>query len=675
MKRDGKVVDFDIQKIRLAISKAFSSLNKEYDSSILDLLSLRVTAEFQPKISNHQIQVEEIQDSVEKVLSVSGYADVAKSYILYRRQRENFRTINNSASDYNNVINKYLYETNVELKNHSLSTYSVGGLILSNSAALTRNYWLTNAFDQQISKAHENGDIYIHDLDMLTADSAGWSLYQLIENGLGGIEKKISCRPAKHLFSICNQLVNFLGIMQNEWAGAQSISSFDTYLAPFIKVDDLDQKEVNKCIETFIYGVNMPSRWGTQSPFSSVVFDWTVPNDLKDQKAIVGGKKQSFTYGDCQDEMEMIQRAFFQVMANADVSGHGFPFPIPTVMIGEEFNWSSKSSHYLFESAAKYGTPYFMNCIHTNHHPEDVRNQEYNENHLYEKAGGYFGYGENSGSIGMVTINLPRIAFLASDEVDFFARLKKWLLLSIRCLDVKRQALDKFLMGGLYPYTHRYISNFDHYFGTIGIIGMNEACRYANWIQKDLSNPKSQKFAAHVLDFMKDSLLEAQKANHALYNLEATPGENVSTQLIEKDQEYYPDLATLQKKYYTNSTELPVDYTDDVFEALDVEEILQSKYTGGAAFHIYLKENIKDWKNCRNLVKQIVKAYPMTNFTISPTYSVCREHGYMAGTYTTCPECEHPVEVWARVAGYYQPIDEWNDGKKEEFDERTNYRI
>lgn len=672
-KRDGKLVDFDLQKIKVAIAKAFASLNKTYDDSILDLLSLRVTAEFQDRIKDDQIQVEEIQDAVEKVLSVSGYADVAKAYILYRRQRENVRKLNTSELNYKNIVDTYLNEPDSDQTDDTSSLYSVGGLILSNSAAITRNYWLSAVFDQQIVRAQQNGDIYIHDLDMLTGDSAGWSLKTLIEHGLGGVEKKISCRPPKHLFSICNQLVNFLGIMQNEWAGAQSISGFDTYLAPFVKADQLDQAAVDQCIETFIYGVNMPSRWGTQSPFSCIGFDWDVPEALKEEPVWIGGKKGDFCYGDCTQEMRMIQNAFFRIMASADQSGHGFPFPIPTVTIGPDFDWDDPSGRWLFQAAGTYGTPYFMNG-----RLQDAGKRSFaawGEDQLMKKTGGYYGYQAGSGSIGMVTINLPRIAYRSEDENDFFRQLEEWLQVSIRCLDFKRQVLEKLMQGGLYPYTARYIENFDHHFGTIGIVGMNEACQFAGWVNESLLEPKGQAFGLKVLRFMNTHLIQAQQKNHHFYNLEATPGEHVSYWFVEKDQEYYPEMNDEGRKCYTNSTDLPVNATEDVFEALDIEQKFQPLYSGGSAFHIYLNKAIKDWKHCRNLVRQVIDHFEIVNFTVSPSYSVCPEHGYLPGVQAVCPECGAKTEIWARVAGYYQPVEDWNEGKKQEFIQRKNFVV
>ncbi len=671
IKRDGSKVPFHLDKIKEAIQKAFDSVSKTYDDSILDLLSVRVTAEFQPSISNGMIQVEDIQDSVERVLSISGYADVAKAYILYRKQRENLRRINNTALDYKKIVDAYLNNTNNDTDD-SLSLYSVGGFILSNSATITRNYWLSIVFDQQIAQAHEQGDIYIHDLGMMTGDSAGWSLQQLIREGLGGIDKKISCRPARHLSSICSQLVNFLGIMQNEWAGAQSIPSFDTYLAPFIKHDNMTQEEVDQCIESFIYGVNMPSRWGTQSPFSTVGFDWVVPEDLKNQNAWVGNEKQTYTYGDCQEEMRMIQHAFFKTLNTPDLSGHGFPYPIPTVNIHDDFDWNDDIAQEVFRCASQYGSPYFRNAKLDQ---TSTRDSEFSRDTLPLKSGGYFGYGENTGSLGMVTLNVPRLAFVSKTEDEFFQSLSKLLELSVRALNVKRKVLQTFFEEGLYPYTKRYIHSFDNYCSTIGIIGMNEVTQLATWIQEDLSSARAQSFAQKTQDYIKERLIAFQNEYGYLFNLEATPGEKVSYHFIQLDKQAYPDFPLMKKEYYTNSTDLPVNYTNDIFEALEIEQLFLSKYTGGSVFHVYTTNPIQKASQCQKLVKTIIEHYRVPNFTISPSYSICPEHGYINGVHQTCPKCGKPTEIWARIAGYYQPIQNWNKGKMQEFLERENYVV
>ncbi|MBR5926220.1 MAG: ribonucleoside triphosphate reductase, partial [Firmicutes bacterium] len=480
IKRDGKVVDFDIKKISNAITQAFDALEKEYHPTIIDMLSLRVTADFASKVKDGFITVEEIQDSAEKVLSEGGYADVAKAYILYRRQREKVRNVSATMLDYKDLVDDYLQINDWRVKENSTVTYSVGGLILSNSGAITANYWLSEIYDDEIAEAHRSAAIHLHDLSMLTGYCAGWSLKQLIQEGLGGVPGKITSSPAAHLSTLCNQMVNFLGIMQNEWAGAQAFSSFDTYLAPFVKIDNLSQKEVKQAVQSFVYGVNTPSRWGTQAPFSNITLDWVVPNDLKNLPAIVGGKELDFTYGDCQKEMDMVNKAFIEIMIEGDANGRGFQYPIPTYSITRDFNWEeTENNKLLFEMTAKYGTPYFSNYINSDMEPSDVRSMccrlRLDLRELRKKSGGFFGSGESTGSIGVVTINLPRIAYQAKDEADFYARLDRLMDIAARSLKTKRTVITKLLQNGLYPYTKRYLGTFENHFSTIGLVGMNEA--------------------------------------------------------------------------------------------------------------------------------------------------------------------------------------------------------
>ena len=575
IKRDGNVVDFNIYKISKAIEKAFKSKNKHTDQSVLDMIALRVTSDFESKIIDDKISVEDIQDSVEKVLSECGYADVAKAYILYRKQHEKVRNMQTTFLDYKELVDSYVNETSWRVKENSTVTYSVGGLILSNSGAITANYWLSEVYDEEIAEAHRNGDFHIHDLSMLTGYCAGWSLKQLLVEGLGGVPGKITSKPAKHLASLCNQIVNFLGIMQNEWAGAQAFSSFDTYLAPFVKTDKLSYEEVKKCIESFIYGVNTPSRWGSQAPFTNITLDWTVPNDLADQPAIVGGKEMDFCYKDCQKEMDMVNKAFIEVMIDGDANGRGFQYPIPTYSITKDFDWSeTENNKLLFEMTAKYGTPYFSNYINSDMEPSDVRSMccrlRLDLRELRKKSGGFFGSGESTGSIGVVTINLPRIAYLSKDEEEFFSRLNYLMDLAARSLKVKRKVITKLLEEGLYPYTKRYLGTFENHFSTIGLVGMNEATLNAKWLHKNLGDPRAQQFAKNVLNHMRNRLIKYQEKYGDLYNLEATPAESTAYRLAKHDKEKYPDIITASDgddPYYTNSSHLPVGYTDDIFEA------------------------------------------------------------------------------------------------------------
>ena len=684
VKRDGKIVDFDITKIAEAIKKAFEATNTEYNGSVIDFLALKVSADFLPKIHDGRVAVEDIQDSVEAVLSRGGYETVAKAYILYRKQREKIRNTRSSFLDYKETVDKYLKISDWRVKENSTVTYSVGGLILSNSGAITANYWLSEVYDQEIANAHRNCDIHLHDLSMLTGYCAGWSLKQLIQEGLGGVPGKITSSPASHLSTLCNQMVNFLGIMQNEWAGAQAFSSFDTYLAPFVKIDKLSYKEVKQCVQSFIYGVNTPSRWGTQAPFSNITLDWTVPADLKDLPAIVGGKETDFTYGDCQKEMDLVNKAFIEIMIEGDANGRGFQYPIPTYSITRDFDWSpTENNKMLFEMTAKYGTPYFSNYINSDMEPSDVRSMccrlRLDLRELRKKTGGYFGSGESTGSIGVVTINMPRIAYQAVDEADFYKRLDHMMDIAARSLKVKRTVITKLLEAGLYPYTKRYLGHFNNHFSTIGLVGMNEAGLNARWIRADMTDPKCQTFAKQVLDHMRERLSDYQEEYGDLYNLEATPAESTAFRLAKHDREDFPDIITASEAggapYYTNSSHLPVSFTEDIFTALDIQDDLQTRYTSGTVFHAFLGEKLPDWEAAARLVRKIAENYRLPYYTLSPTYSVCREHGYLTGEQFTCPHCGKPTEVYSRITGYYRPVQNWNEGKAQEYKERREYVI
>ena len=685
VKRDGKLVSFDISKISTAISQAFDACQKQYNQDIIDFLALKVTADFEPKVEDDKISVEHIQDSVESVLIKAGYDDVSKAYIIYRRQREKIRNLNATMVDYKAIIDNYLNINDWRVKENSTVTYSVGGLILSNSGAVTANYWLSEIYDDEIGNAHRNADIHIHDLSMLTGYCAGWSLKQLIQEGLGGVPGKITSAPASHLSTLCNQMVNFLGIMQNEWAGAQAFSSFDTYLAPFVKVDNLTYREVKQCIQSFIYGVNTPSRWGTQSPFTNITLDWTVPNDLAELNCIVGGKEMDFKYKDCKAEMDMVNRAFIEIMIEGDANGRGFQYPIPTYSITRDFDWSeTQNNKLLFEMTAKYGTPYFSNYINSDMEPSDVRSMccrlRLDLRELRKKSGGFFGSGESTGSVGVVTINMPRIAYLAKDEADFYARLDRMMDISARSLKVKRTVITKLLDSGLYPYTKRYLGTFNNHFSTIGLVGMNEVGLNVKWLKKDLTNKETQEFTKEVLNHMRERLSDYQVEYGDLYNLEATPAESTAFRLAKHDLKHYPDIVTAgqgegETPYYTNSSHLPVGYTEDIFTALDVQDELQTLYTSGTVFHAFLGEKLPDWKAAANLVRKIAENYRLPYYTMSPTYSVCKNHGYIAGEAFSCPDCGNTTEVYSRITGYYRPVQNWNDGKSQEYKDRKVYDI
>ena len=683
VKRDGGIAEFNIAKISLAIAKAFEATKMEYNPDIIDLLALRVTADYQKKITEGKITVEDIQDSVESVLSEAGYADVAKAYILYRKQREKIRNLKSTMLDYKALVDGYLKVADWRVKENSTVTYSVGGLILSNSGAITANYWLSEIYDKEIADAHKSGDMHLHDLSMLTGYCAGWSLKQLIQQGLG-IPGKINSAPAKHLSTLCNQMVNFLGIMQNEWAGAQAFSSFDTYLAPFVKIDNLSYKEVKQCVQSFIYGVNTPSRWGTQAPFTNITLDWTVPRDLENLPAIVGGKEVDFTYGDCKAEMDMVNKAFIEVMTEGDAGGRGFQYPIPTYSITRDFDWSeTENNRLLFEMTAKYGTPYFSNYINSDMEPSDVRSMccrlRLDLRELRKKSGGFFGSGESTGSVGVVTINLPRIAYLAKTKEEFYERLDKIMDIAARSLKIKRTVITRLMDSGLYPYTRHYLGTFNNHFSTIGLIGMNEVGLNAAWLRKDLTHVETQNFAKDVLNHMRERLSDYQEQYGDLYNLEATPAESTTYRLAKHDTTKYPDIITAAKKpgdtpYYTNSSHLPVGYTADIFEALSIQDELQTLYTSGTVFHAFLGEKLPDWRTAAALVRKIAENFKLPYYTMSPTYSICQEHGYLIGEHSTCPVCGNPCEVWSRITGYYRPVQNWNDGKVQEFADRKEYQ-
>lgn len=684
MKRDGSRVDFTLSRIRDVILKAFTATRMEYSNDIVDLLALRVTADFQPKVRDGAVCVEDIQDSVEKVLGQAGYEEAAKAYILYRKQREKMRAMKSTILDYKDVVNSYVKVEDWRVKENSTVTYSVGGLILSNSGAVTANYWLSEIYDEEIAEAHRSADIHIHDLSMLTGYCAGWSLKQLIKEGLGGITGKITSAPARHLSVLCNQMVNFLGIMQNEWAGAQAFSSFDTYLAPFVKADNLSYEEVKKCIEAFIYGVNTPSRWGTQAPFSNITLDWTVPGDLAELPAIVGGREMDFRYKDCKKEMDMVNKAFIETMIEGDASGRGFQYPIPTYSITRDFDWSdTENNRLLFEMTAKYGTPYFSNYINSDMEPGDVRSMccrlRLDLRELRKKTGGFFGSGESTGSVGVVTVNMPRIAYLSADQEDFYKRLDHMMDIAARSLKIKREVITRLLEEGLYPYTKRYLGTFDNHFSTIGLIGMNEAGLNARWLRADMSHRRTQEFTREVLRHMRSRLSDYQEQYGDLYNLEATPAESTAYRLARHDRKKWPDIRTAGRQgdtpYYTNSSHLPVDYTMDIFDALDIQDELQTLYTSGTVFHAFLGEKLPDWKAAASLVRKIAENYRLPYYTISPTYSICKEHGYLAGEQFTCPHCGEKTEVYSRITGYYRPVQNWNDGKLQEYANRTEYDV
>ncbi|MCL2094458.1 MAG: ribonucleoside triphosphate reductase [Treponema sp.] len=663
VKRSGELESYDRTKIYNAIKKAFSAAaeNQDRDEQI-EQVCTRVEELIQEMMSKrHQNSIpaiEEIQDLVETALIDQRETAVAKAYILYRAKHEAMRDVKKLMLDIDDTMDGYLKQSDWRVNENANVNYSLGGLILHNSGSITANYWLKNIYPEEIAAAHRNADFHIHDLSMFSGYCAGWSLRQLIAEGLGGVSDKIASKPPKHLSTLMQQAVNFLGCLQNEWAGAQAFSSFDTYTAPFVKADKLSDKEIKQCLQSFIFGVNTPSRWGCQAPFTNITLDWTCPADLKDSPAQIGGVEMDFTYGDCQEEMNRINRIFIELMLEGDAEGRGFQYPIPTYNITTDFDWDSDNAGLLFEMCSRYGTPYFQNFINSDLDPSDVRSMccrlQLDKRELRKRGGGLFGSDELTGSIGVVTINLPRIGYLALDETDFYRRLTDLMVLSRDSLRIKRKIVSRLLESGLFPYTKRYLANLDNHFNTIGLIGMNECLKNFLGREVSIATEQGRQFALEVLNFMRNKLADFQEETGELFNLEATPGESTSYRLAKHDKKRYPRIicSGSEEPYYTNSTQLPVMETEDIFEALDLQEDLQAAYTGGTVFHTFLGESIEDWRSCRDLVRTIASQYRIPYFTISPTFSVCPIHGYLQGEHFHCPHChqEKEKELYAKIA-------------------------
>ena len=648
VKRSGEIADYDRTKIEKAIEKAIEAVEKQKDpdraAALTDLVEEKLRLQLAGTRAHSIPAIEEIQDIVETVLIEQNEVEIAKAYILYRARHEAVRDAKNLMIDINNTMDGYLGQSDWRVNENANVNFSLGGLILHNSGTITANYWLNNIYSKEIADAHKTAAFHIHDLSMFSGYCAGWSLRQLIQEGLGGVPDKITSTPATHLSTLVNQIVNFLGIMQNEWAGAQAFSSFDTYLAPFIRTDKLTEKQVRQCIQSYIYGVNTPSRWGSQAPFTNITLDWVCPDDLKNKKAIVGGKEQDFTYGDCQKEMDMINKVFIELMIEGDANGRGFAYPIPTYNITRDFDCKSENAKILFTMTAQYGTPNFQNFVNSDLNPSDVRSMccrlQLDKRELRRRGGGLFGADEFTGSIGVVTINMPQIAYLAKNETEFYKRLDYLMELAKESLCTKRKVIQKLYDSGLFPYTRRYLKTLVNHFNTIGLCGMNECC--LNFLGVDISNPKGKAFAEKVLQHMREKMQDFQEETGDLFNLEATPAESTSYRLARHDKQQFPNIITsgTTEPFYTNSSQLPVDYTADVFEALDHQESLQTKYTGGTMFHVFMGEALKDWKSCADLVRTIANKYRIPFFTISPTYSVCKIHGYLIGEQFECPKCK-----------------------------------
>ena len=654
VKRSGEIAAYDRTKIEKAIEKAIEAVEKQKDPDRAAALTDKVEEKLRLQLAGtraHSIPaIEEIQDIVESVLIEEKQVEVAKAYILYRAQHEAVRDAKKLMVDINKTMDGYLGQSDWRVNENANVNFSLGGLILHNSGTITANYWLNNIYSKEVAEAHKTAAFHIHDLSMFSGYCAGWSLRQLIQEGLGGVPDKITSTPATHLTTLVNQIVNFLGIMQNEWAGAQAFSSFDTYLAPFVRADKLSEKQVRQCIQSYIYGVNTPSRWGSQAPFTNITMDLVCPDDLKNKKAIVGGKEQDYTYGDCQKEMDIINKVFIELMIEGDANGRGFAYPIPTYNITKDFDWESENAKLLFTMTAQYGTPNFQNFVNSDLNPSDVRSMccrlQLDKRELRRRGGGLFGADEFTGSIGVVTINLPQIGYLANSEEEFYKRLDYLMDLAKESLCTKRKVIQKLYDGGLFPYTRRYLKTLTNHFNTIGLCGMNECCQNFLGKEYDISTPKGKTFAENVLQHMRERMQDYQEETGDLFNLEATPAESTSYRLAKHDKEQFPNIITsgTTEPFYTNSSQLPVDYTADVLEALDHQESLQTKYTGGTMFHVYMGEALKDWKACADLVRTISHKYRIPFFTVSPTYSICKIHGYISGQQFECPKCKAEKE-------------------------------
>jgi len=678
VKRDGEKVAFDSEKIYQAILKAGSATG-DFGEKKARSISEGVS-QFLRKSRKEELPIEEIQDVVEFAIMNAGFYKTARSYITYRDSRARERDAEKTFVEVEKTITEYLNKADWRVNANANQGYSLGGLILNASGKIIANYWLSSVYPREIGEAHREGDMHIHDLDMFSGYCAGWSLRALIEEGFNGVPGKVESDPPKHLETCVAQMVNFLGTLQNEWAGAQAFSSFDTYLAPFVRKDDLTFKQVKQAIQQFVFNLNVPSRWGTQTPFSNITLDWVCPADMKKKQPIIGGEIQNFTYGDCQKEMDMINRAFIEVMTHGDRNGRVFTFPIPTYNITKDFDWDNENAQALFEMAAKFGTPYFQNFINSPLNPSDVRSMccrlQLDLRELRARGGGLFGSAEMTGSVGVVTINLPRIGYLSDTKEQFFARLGKLMDLAKNSLEMKRKVVGDNIERGLLPYTKRYLPNLHAHFSTIGLNGMNEAIR--NFFDKntDISSKEGRDFALEILDFMRERLADYQEETGNLYNLEATPAEGTTYRFAKEDQKRFPGIlqaGTREAPYYTNSSHLHVGHTDNPLDALDHQDELQTKYTGGTVLHLFLGERLRDWKTARNFVKKVAENYRLPYFTLTPTFSVCPTHGYLNGEVPKCPTCDAECEIWSRIMGYHRPVSQWNHGKKSEYAERKEY--
>jgi ribonucleoside-triphosphate reductase len=688
-KRDGRLVKFNAEKITNAIAKAGAATG-EFDIKEARKLTIKVLNLAEKLFDGKILSVEEIQDVVEEVLLQTPYRKTAKSYIIYRDQHSRLRDIANRMEV--DLVDQYLKKLDWKINENSNMDYSLQGLNNYISSEVSKVYWLNEIYSPEIHKAHTEGDFHIHDLSLLSVYCVGWDLYDLLLQGFQGVSGKVESKPANHLRSALGQVVNFFYTLQGEAAGAQAFSNFDTLLAPFIRYDNLTIKEIKQALQEFIFNINVPTRVGFQTPFTNVTLDVTVPKYYADQNVIIGGKPQKETYKEFQKEMNLFNKAFLQVMAEGDAKGRVFTFPIPTYNITKDFNWDDPNLQDLWEMTAKYGVPYFSNFINSDMNPEDARSMccrlRIDNRELEMRGGGLFGSNPLTGSIGVITINMPRIAYQAKSKKDFLQKLEWFMDLAKESLETKRKVLEKFTDTNLYPYTKYYLrgvkERFNEYwknhFSTIGLVGMNEAC--LNLLGVNIASDKGQEFTKQVLDFMRKKLIDFQKETGNNYNLESTPAEGTSYRLARIDRKKYPDIITASdnksksaEPFYTNSTQLPVDYTDDVFEALDLQDEIQVKYTGGTVFHTFAGERIDDPQSVKRLVHKICSNYHLPYITFTPTFSVCPSHGYIKGEQEKCPTCDDFCEVYSRVVGYLRPVKQWNKGKQEEFDSRQVFQF
>jgi len=677
-KRDGRVVEFVQEKITNAIFKAAESVGGT-DKEAAKKLSDKVVAILEYQFSDKEIPtVEEVQDIVEKVLIKQGHAKTAKAYILYRQQRRKLRETKDTFIEVRKTISSYLDRADWKVKENSNEDYSFSGLLLYTAGKVIGNYALNEIYSVNVADAHRKGYFHIHDLsNAVIGYCAGWSLQKLLKQGFGDVPNKVDCKPAKHMNTVIHQMVNFIGCLQMEFAGAQAFSSVDTLLAPFIKADNMTEKEVKQCIQQLVFSLNIPNRWGSQYPFSNLTFDWTVPEDMKDEPAIVGGKEQNFTYGDCQKEMHVINKVFLEVMLKGDAKGRIFSFPIPTYNLTKDFDWNSENAKVLFELTAKYGTPYFQNYVGSNLDPKSIRAMccrlNLDQNQLIKRPGGMWGSGDATGSVGVVTINMNRLGYEAKTKEEFFEKLGHYMTLGKVSLETKREMVEKNLQNGLMPFTKVYLGTFRNHFSTIGLVGMNECCQ--NFLGKDIRSKEGKEFTIGTLKFMRDKLVEFQQDTGNLYNLEATPAESTSYRLARLDKKMYPDIITAgtDEPYLTNSTQFPVHATDNAIEAIEHQNEIQPLYTGGTIFHTFLGEKVTNGEACKRLVKKIAENTRLPYFSITPTFSICKIHGYIQGEVYNCPQCGKENEVYSRIVGYYRPIRQWNPGKAEEFKDRLEY--